>query len=185
MVWLISGLLLWIGAHFFKRAFPRQRATLGKAGRAVVAVLILTGIVLMVIGYRAVDVVPLYALPYWVWHVNNALMLVALFFMDAGRVSGIVRTKVRHPMLMGVVIWSVAHLLVNGDLASLILFGGLGLWALAEMNIISRTEGPWTPPARGTITKDLRIVGLAVVLYAIIVGIHYWLLGYSVIALLN
>lgn len=184
MIWLFLGLLLWIGAHLFKRLLPTQRAAMGKAGRGVVAVLVLAGIILMVIGYRSADYIHLYALPAWVWHFNNLLMLVAIFLMDAGRVDGVVRALLRHPMLSGVVVWAVAHLLVNGDLASLVLFGGLGLWALAEMAAINRYEGPWSAPARGSIVKDAKIATLALVLYAIIVGIHYWLLGYSVIALL-
>lgn len=185
MIWLVLGLLMWTGAHFFKRLFPMQRAAMGKAGRGVVAVLVIVGIVLMVVGYRAADFTYLYDLPFWVRHVNNLLMLIALFLMDAGRVNGIVRTKVRHPMLTGVVVWAVAHLLVNGDLTSFLLFGGLGLWALAEMAVLNRAEGPWSPPAHGTIAKDLRVMAIALVLYALIVGIHYWLLGYWVVAVLN
>ena len=89
----------------------------------------------------------------------------------------------RHPMLLGIVIWAVAHLLVNGDVASLVLFGGLGLWALAEMAVINRAEGPWSAPAEGPIVNDAKIAVLALVLYAAFAGVHYWL-GYPVIALL-
>ncbi len=95
--------------------------------------------------------------------------------MDIGRVNGVIRTKVRHPMLMGVVIWSAAHLLVNGDLSALVLFGGLGLWALLQMAVISRTEGPWEVPTKGSILSDGKVAVLAVVLYTVIAGIHYWL----------
>ena len=156
---------------------------MGKAGRGVVAVLVLAGIGLMVIGFRSADYMHLYALPAWVWHLNNLLMLVAIFLMDAGRAGGVVGAKLRHPMLLGVVTWAVAHLLVNGELASLVLFGGLGLWALAQMAAINHAEGPWTAPAMGPIVNDAKIVVLALVLYAAFVGVHYWL-GYSVIALL-
>ena len=183
MTWLVLGLLLWIGAHLFKRVLPRQRAAMGKAGRGVVAVLVLAGIVLMVIGFRSADDIYLYALPAWVWHLNNLLMLVAIFLMDVGRAGGVVGAKLRHPMLLGIVIWAVAHLLVNGDLASLVLFGGLGLWALAEMAVINRAEGPWSAPVEGPIVNDAKFAVLALVLYAAFAGVHYWL-GYSVIALL-
>jgi uncharacterized membrane protein len=181
---LVPGLLLWISAHLFKRVLPAQRAALGKRGRGVVAVLVLAGIILIVIGYRSADVVYLYALPYGVWHLNNLLMVVAIFLMDAGRAGGVVAAKLRHPMLWGVVVWAVAHLLVNGDLASLVLFGGLGLWALSEMVIINRTNGAWSAPAKGPIAKDVKTAVFALVIYAAVVGVHYWLLGYSVIALL-
>lgn len=175
MAWLILGVLLWVAAHLFKRVLPGVRASMGKAGRGAVALAIVAGIVLMVIGYRSAELEYLYDLPLWVWHLNNLLMLFAVFLMGAGQAKGVVAAKLRHPMLTGVVIWSVAHLLVNGDVPSVILFGGLGLWAIAEMLIINRAEGPWTPPAPGPIRKDLVVAAVSVVLYGLIAGVHYWL----------
>ncbi len=183
MAYLILGLALWAGAHLFKRVLPEQRAALGKAGRPVVAVLILAAVALMIAGYRGTEDVYLYALPTWAWYLNNLLMLLALFLMDIGRVRGIVRTKIRHPMLLGVVLWSVAHLLVNGDLAPVILFGGLGLWALLEMAVINRAEGAWEKPAVGALVNDGKVALVAAALYAVIVGILYWL-GYPVLIFL-
>ena len=182
MTVLSLGVLLWMAAHLFKRILPAQRAALGRTGRIVVATAILVSIALMIIGYRAAEEVALYALPLWSWQLNNLLMLAALFMLDVGRAKGAVRTKVRHPMLLGVAIWSTAHLLVNGDLASLVLFGGLGLWALVEMVVISRVEGDWHPPATGSILNDGKIAILAMALYGLIAAIHYRL-GYPVIVL--
>lgn len=175
MAWLVLGLTLWIAAHLFKRVQPHRREAMGKAGRGVVAVVALAGLVLMVVGFRAAEVTPLYALPGWVWHLNNLLMLVAVFLMDVGRVGGVVRTRLRHPMLLGVVLWAVAHLLVNGDLASLVLFGTLGLWSVVEMAAINRAEGPWTPPPPGRLSRDGLMAVAAVAVYGAIAGIHYWL----------
>jgi len=183
MIWLLTGVLLWIAAHFFKRMFPEQRAALGRMGRPLVAIAILASIALMVIGYREFDNTHLYALPLWAWYINNMLMFVAIFLMDVGRASGVIRTKVRHPMLSGVVVWSAAHLLVNGDLPSVLLFGGLGAWALLEMVVIGRAEGPWQPPPRGSYASDGKVVLLAAGIYAVIAGIHYWF-DLSVIAFL-
>lgn len=183
MAWLILGVLLWIGAHLFKRALPRQRDALGSKGKGIVAVVILIGMVLMIIGYRAVDKADLYTLPIWAWYLNNVLMLIAIFLLDAGRVKGVVRTKVRHPMLSGVIVWSVAHLLVNGDVASLILFGGLGFWAVLETIVINRAEGAWQVPETGSILNDAKVMVVAAAVFSAIVGIHYWL-GYSVLVFL-
>jgi uncharacterized membrane protein len=183
MTWLILGVLLWIGGHLFKRILPKQRAALGTRGKAVVAVLILLSLALMIIGYRQAEEIQLYALPIWAWYVNNLMMFAAIFMMDVGKANGVVRTKVRHPMLLGVVIWSAAHLLVNGDLTSLVLFGGLGFWALLEMAVINRAEGAWQAPAKGSILSDGKVAILAFVLYVLIAGIHYWL-DYSVIVFL-
>ncbi len=175
MIWLVLGVLLWAGMHLFKRVLPKQREALGKWGRPLVAVVIVVSVVLMIIGYRKAEDVPLYALSNWAWYLNNLLMLVALFMMDIGKANGVVRTMVRHPMLTGVVIWSAAHLLVNGELSALVLFGGLGLWALLQMAVISRAEGAWEVPAKGSIMSDGKMAVFAVVLYAVIAGIHYWL----------
>lgn len=184
MIWLVLGVVLWVGAHFFKRLAPDIRKSMGKMGRAVVSVLILAGLVSLIVGFRSAPYIHLYALPDWVWHLNNLLMLAALFFADAGRGAGIVRSKIRHPMLWGGVLWAVAHLLVNGDLASVVLFGGIGLWAIGQMWLINRVEGPWVAPAAGTAAKDVKAAVIAVVLFAAIVGAHYWF-GFSVLAVMR
>tara|TARA_R110002110_G_scaffold90632_4_gene235573 strand:+ start:4580 stop:5122 length:543 start_codon:yes stop_codon:yes gene_type:complete len=175
MTLLVSGLALWIAAHLFRRVMPRQREAMGKWGRPVVAVLIVISLVMIVFGYRQADETFLYVLPGWSWHLNNLLMLVAIFLMDVGRVRGVVRTWIRHPMLTGVLVWSVAHLLVNGDLPSLVLFGGMAVWAVLEIIVINHAEGVWQRPERGSWFGDGKILALSLVLYAVIVAIHGWL----------
>ena len=179
MTLLVLGLGLWVCAHLLKRLLPGFRAALGKFGKPVVAAMIVAGLVLMIFGYRLAEAVQVYVLPFWVWYLNNALMLGALVLLDAGRVKGVIRTKIRHPMLTGVIVWSIAHLLVNGDTPSIVLFGGLAVWALAEMLIINRSDGAWIRPEPGSLVSDAKLVVIASILYAIIVAIHGWL-GYGV-----
>jgi uncharacterized membrane protein len=179
MILLLLGLSLWMGAHLMKRVLPKQRGGLGKAGKPFVAITILFGLALMILGYRDAETDTLYVLPFWVWYLNNAMMFASLILLDAGRVNGVVRTKVRHPMLAGVIVWSAAHLLVNGDLPSILLFGGLGLWAVCEILIINRSEGAWIKPEAGRLINDGKLAVVALVLYAVIVAIHGWL-GYTV-----
>ncbi|GKY86158.1 NnrU family protein [Sinisalibacter aestuarii] len=176
MTLLIIGLLLWVLSHTLKRIAPGLRAALGEnRGKGLVSLLSLAGIVLMVIGYRGAETVPLYAPLPGTGHLNNLLMLVSLFFFGVGGMKpGVVATKVRHNMLTGVLIWAVAHLLVNGDLASVVLFGGMTAYALMSMALISRAV-PWQRPARGPAMNDVKAAVGAVVLYAIISGIHIWL----------
>lgn len=83
----------------------------------------------------------------------------------------------RHPQLTGFKAWAVAHLLVNGDLASVVLFGGLLAWAVLEVIVINRAEPEWTPPAWGGRAAEIRAVVGAVVLFAIVAAVHTWL-GY-------
>ncbi|MEO0912986.1 MAG: NnrU family protein, partial [Pseudomonadota bacterium] len=127
MVLLIAGMVLWWGAHVFKRLAPEARAGLqarmGDGSKGVFALLILLSVVLMVLGYRAADFVAVYTPPGWATHLNNLLMFGAIALFGMGNSKGRARSWFRHPMLMGLATWAVAHLLVNGDLASLVLFG--------------------------------------------------------------
>jgi uncharacterized membrane protein len=179
MTLLIIGILLWVASHTLKRIAPGLRAALGEErGKGVMALLALAGIVLMVIGYRGAAVVPVYTPLPGMGHLNNLLMLFSLFFFAAGGMKpGIVATKVRHNMLTGLLIWALAHLLVNGDLASIVLFGSMAAYAIASMLLISRAV-PWQRPERGPVMNDVKSALGAVVLYAVIVGIHWWL-GYN------
>ena len=143
---------------------------MGDKGRGLVAVALLGAVVLMVIGYRAAELTPVYFPLEGVGHLTVLLMLVAVFMMGAGSAKGVVASKLRHPMLTGAVIWAVAHLLVNGDQASVLLFGSMALWALLEMQLISRAEGAWVRPEAGPVAKDVRVAVISVVIFAVIAG---------------
>lgn len=175
MIPLILGVALWWAAHLLKRLAPDLRQSMGGAGYQVLAVVILLSVVLMVFGYRGAEFVPVYSPLPGMGHLNNTLMLVSVFLFGVGGTKGTLYPKMRHPMLWGAVIWAVAHLLVNGDAASLILFGGIGIWALVQMVVINRS-GPWVRPTNGRGIKGdaMNVVG-TLVLYAIFAGIHIWL----------
>ncbi|SEP14500.1 NnrU protein [Salinihabitans flavidus] len=169
---LILGVLLWIVAHEFKRILPKQRAALGDKGKGLVAVGVLLSIVLMVLGYRAAPFVNLWYPPGWTLHVNNLLMLLAFYFMSPGPKKGAIFYRMRHPMQTGFALWAVSHLLVNGDLASVILFGGLGLWSVVMMGVINRAEPGWTPGPKGSIAKDAMFLVASAVLLVVVGYIH-------------
>ncbi|MBW6418985.1 NnrU family protein [Celeribacter sp. PS-C1] len=176
---LILGLLIWCGSHLFKRLMPEARAALGdKKGPALVATGNLIGLVLMVVGFRMSETYDLYALPPYLRHVNNTLMIIAVLLFGVGQSKSRLRAKMRHPMLTGVVVWAVAHLLVNSDAASLVLFGGMILWALAEMTLINRSESAPERYQGGSLAGDIRLVVISLVVFGAIAGIHIWL-GYN------
>ncbi|NNU78925.1 NnrU family protein [Halovulum dunhuangense] len=176
MTLLVIGVALWWGAHLFKRLAPAQRAALsarmGDKSKAIFATLLLLSVVLMVLGYRGADFVAVWTPPAAMLHVNNLLMLLAVIFFGMASSKGRMRSWLRHPMLTGFLAWAVAHLLVNGDLASIILFGGLGLWAPVAMVAINRGNPAWTPPAPGPVKGDVRLVLISVVVFAVLGGIH-------------
>lgn len=177
MALLVTGILLWWATHLFKRVSPNQRAALrARLGdgpdRGLIALLILLSVVFMVLGYRSMDFIHVWAPPSFFVHINNTLMLFALYFTSPGPKKGALFYRMRHPMLIGFKIWAAAHLLVNGDLASLILFGGLLAWAVVEVIVINKTEADWKPGAKGTIAKDAMFFVASIVLLGVIGMIH-------------
>ena len=181
MTLLIIGLALWVVAHWFKRIVPGLRAQLGDKGKGIVALALLGSVVLMVIGYRAADVIPVYQPMAGMGHANNALMFIAVYLYAVGGTKGLLYPIMRHPMLWGTVLWAAAHLLVNGDQASIVLFGGIGLWALISIPLINRAQS-WTPPINGRgIKGDLMAVAGTVVLIGVAAVIHSWL-GHPIFA---
>lgn len=177
MTLLILGVALWFVAHLFKRVAPGPRQAMGDSGKLAVTVGLVIALVLMVIGYRSIPNMPnLIAIP-GNGHLNNTLMLIAVIVFGAGMSKGVLWTYIRHPMLWGTVLWALAHLVVRNDVPSIILFGGMGLWALIAMVAINRA-GPWLRPVSGGAKRDAVLVVIALVMYGLITGIHMWF-GYN------
>lgn len=172
MLLIILGLALWIGAHFLKRMAPDLRGRVGKAG---VTIAILAGVALMVIGYRGADYVELWPKVQALVGINNLLMLLAFYLYAASGMKTAITRKIRHPQLTAVKIWAVAHLLVNGDLASVVLFGGLLAWAVAQVIVINRADRNWQRPAPQPMSREIMAVVGAVVVTGIVMAIHNWL----------
>lgn len=171
MTLLIVGLALWIVAHWMKRLAPNVRASLGDAGKGIVAVVLFVGLVLMIIGYRSAPIIQVWSPPAFLVHVNNLMMVVAVAVFAMAHTKGRLRGRMRHPMLTSVKIWSLAHLLVNGDLASIVLFGGMLVWAVGSVIMINRAE-PWDRPEAGEKGRDIIFIVITVVTFAVMVGVH-------------
>lgn len=182
MTILILGLVLWTAAHVFKRVAPVQRQALqdrmGDGSKGIFAVLILASVVLMVIGFKSADSAFLWGRSAATTGINNLMMLVSVALFGLGSSKSRLRSKMRHPMLWGTVIWALAHLLVNGDVASLVLFCWIGFWALAEMQLINRAETSYVPYDGGSAAGDVRLGIITLVVFGVIAMIHTWL-GYS------
>ena len=173
---LILGIAIWWSAHLFKRVAPDARANMGDAARGGVAVLLIISIVLMVIGYRGVEFINVWYPPSFMVHINNLLMLIAIYLLSPAAKRGKLIYGMRHPMLTGFKTWAIAHLLVNGDLASIVLFGALLAWAVVEVIVINRSEPGWVKPTEpGTLAKDGMFLVGSVVLLAVIGYVHSWL----------
>lgn len=178
MTLLMLGLVLWAAAHMTKRLAPGLRGAmqdrLGDAAKGVIAGALLVAMALMVIGYRGADGAIHWGPTPATTGINNLMMLAAVALFGAGGAKSRLAARLRHPMLTGVVVWAAAHVLVNGDTPSFVLFGGLALWALAAMALINRAEPQFRPPA-GSLAGDIRLAAVSVVVFAVIAGLHSWL----------
>lgn len=183
---LIAGLLLWCSVHLSSAVAVNLRARL-IAGmglrpyRGCFALLIITSIVLMVCGWRAVDPALIYQPPAWGTETAYVLVLFTfILFIAAKRLTNIKRI-LRHPQLTGVMLWSIGHLLANGDNRSLILFAGIGLWAFLEIIFINRRAGIWIKPAPVSAHRDIITVAIGVIVYLVLLKLHPYLGGATLI----
>lgn len=174
---MLAGLLLWYAAHLFKRVLPAQRARLGDKGRGLVALTLLAGVVLMVLGYRrAFGPVWWGANPALVG-INNLLVLVAFYLFAADGMKTWAGRRLRHPQLTAFSLWAAAHLLVNGDAPSLVLFGGLLVWALLEIAVINHQQPHWTPRAAIVLPRKEVMAAVGGLVVFIAVGLIHAQLG--------
>ena len=172
MILLILGLLLWSQAHFFKRLAPARHAALGDRSRKIVTVLVLTSVVVMIFGYRMADFIPIWTPPAFLTGLNNLLMLAAFFLIGLSATTGRLKGIVRHGQLSAVIVWAVAHLLVNGDLASIVLWGGMLAWAVISIILINRAEPNYVRPEPGPASKDVLLVVISIVTFVIAAVVH-------------
>ena len=176
MTLLIFGLVLWWAAHLFKRIAPGARDRLGSKGYQMNALLILFSVVLMVLGYRNADGPIYWSRNTALVGINNLLMVLAFYCYASSAAKDVkiwLGRKLRHPQLTGFSIWAVAHLLVNGDLPSFILFGGLLIWALVEIVVINTQEGAWTPAPAAPVKKEVTAVVVTGIIVCVVMAIHY------------
>lgn len=182
MGYLIAGVLLWSFGHLFGRILPGVRSSLGDKGRGLVALAILASVYFMVTGYGASALTA--ERVYWgyspVWAgINHALMLFAIYLMISSALKTVITTKIRHPQLTAVKAWAVGHLLVNGDLPSLVLFGGLLAWAAVSVILINRQSPAEPAVVTPSAAKEAGAGVLAILGYTAVAFVHIYL-GYPV-----
>lgn len=175
MLILILGVALWWAAHLYKRVAPASRASMGERGKGMVTGLLVLSIILMVIGYQGATGAFFWGPNPALVGINNLLVLVALYLFAASGMKTRVTAKTRHPMLWGFALWAGAHLLVNGDTPSFILFGGLLAWSFVEMVAINRAS-PWVRPIGPFPARKEAMAAVGAVIVMIVIGlIHGWI----------
>lgn len=184
MNFLIAGVSLWIVAHLIPTLGAGFRqALIDKLGdgpyRGLFALIVLSSLGLIVYGWRMTPEEYLYVLPAWTRLAGFVLMMIAIFLIGASHGKTIVKRFIRHPMLMGVFVWSLSHLLTNGTSRALILFGGLGLWALIEMPLINAREGARELPQAPGLRSEIIVLAISAVVFIGLLFLHPYFAGVS------
>lgn len=186
MSYLVIGLLAFVGAHLVP-AVPSLRGAVearGGAGgrRILVSVLSAIGLALMIYGYgaaRAEGALVLWDPPRWTRHLAATLLIPVFPLLIATYVPGRIKAAVKHPMLTAVKLWALAHLVANGTLPDVLLFGGLLAWAVFDRISVKRRGLP-NPPASPWTSGDTVAVVAGLALYGLTVWrLHLWLIGVS------
>jgi len=184
---LAVGLAAFIGAHVFVTLRAPRAAVIARIGewryKGLVALVSLAGLVLIGYGfgqYRAAGWIDLWYSPRWTYYVAQILMWPASIFVVAAYIRGNIWRTLKHPMLVGVKTWAVAHLIANGDLGSILLFGSFLGWAGYDRITLKRRTDLGAPaiPARGHRNDVIALVvgtvlylALGFVFHPIVVGV--------------
>ena len=195
MVYLIAGLLVFLGLHSLRIVADSWRTALvsqmgASAFKGAFSVLSLAGFVLIIYGFGVVRETPvvLWTPPVGMRHAASLLTLIAFVLLVATYVPGNgIKARVHHPMVLGVKTWALAHLLANGQLAHLMLFGGFLLWAgLDYVSLRAGARRAGTTYSAGTLGRTVLTVVLGVLAWAVFAfKLHGWLIGIRPLAALQ
>lgn len=187
MTTMIIGLLVFFAIHLVPTQ-PDLRAGLverfgANAYKGVFAVLSLVGFVLIVMGYGKMQVLAgknpvIWVPPVWTSHIALLLMVFSMILLVAAYVPSNIKRIAKHPMLLAVKFWALAHLLANGDLASIILFGGFLAYAVFDRISLKRRAAASPSAAEGGVVGDVIAIVAGLALYvAFLVYLHEQLIG--------
>jgi uncharacterized membrane protein len=189
MTLLVVGLVLFLGIHTLTTARGTRAAMIGRLGegpyKGLYALVSAVGLVLVVWGfgrYRSGGYIPVWDPPAVLLPVALVLLWFAFVALAAAySPPGKIKAVLRHPMLAGVKAWALAHLLVNGDLGSLVLFGAFLAWAVFDRIALKRRGDAGAPPVPGPTRGDAIALGVGSLAYVAMYWLHPLVIGVPVI----
>ena len=170
---MILGLAVFIGAHVFITMRGERAALIARLGewpyKGLISLVSLVGIILMGYGfgwYRAAGMINVWSPPSFTRHITVLLVWPAIICVVAAYIRGDIARTLKHPMLVGVKLWALAHLISNGDLGSIILFGSILGWAVFDRITLKRRSDPGAPPIPyGGRRNDIIAIIVGTILY--------------------
>jgi uncharacterized membrane protein len=182
---MILGLAVFIGTHVFTTQRKARADLIDRIGegpyKGLYSLLSLAGLVLIVYGfaqYRATGLIDIWSPPAWTRHLAALLVLSAVICIVAAYITGNIKRVLKHPMLVGVKLWATAHLIANGDLGSIILFGSILGWAVFDrISLKHRTDPGGLAIPIGGWPRDVVAIVVGVVVY---LGLGLWFHPYVI-----
>jgi uncharacterized membrane protein len=185
MTLLIVGIAVFLGVHLLPTMGGVREKLIERLGengyKALFSLLSLAGFVLLVWGFAKAPAIQAWSPPGWTRWVAIALMLPAFIFLVAAYVPGQIKAKLKHPFLIAIKTWALAHLIANGDLASTVLFGSFLAYAVYDRIALKRRQ-PTGVPGTGPARNDVIAVLLGTALYVVfLIWLHPLLIGRAVV----
>lgn len=150
---LVLGLVLFLASHILVTRRVQRDALVKQLGewpyKGLFALVAIAGLVLISMGfarYRATEWIDVWYPPNWTRHLNVLLMWPAMICVTAAYIPGDIKRTLKHPMLVGVKLWAVGHLICNGDLGGMILFGSILAWAVYDRISLKHRFDRGAPP---------------------------------------
>ena len=176
---LILGITIFFSIHLIP-IFPLKKFLINRLGenkyKGLFSLIALIGILIIIYGFSSADYYPIWdPLPYSKG-LALTLMPISIVLLVGANIQTNIKRLTKHPMLIGILIWSFVHLLSNGDLRSIILFVSFGVYALIDI-IFSKKVLTTNNTANYTLTKDIIVVIIGLLVYAIIVYFHQYIGG--------
>ena len=190
MTRLVLGLLLWSVVHFIPGLVVDFRKNLiNRFGenpyKGMFALLMVVSLYLIISGWQSMTPVApdvlemIFTPPEWGVYAAGLLVLIGFILFLAPYPPNNIKRILRHPQLIGLVSFSVGHLFAVGTVRAIVLFTGLGVWAIIEIVLINRREGEWVKPAKAPIKKDVALVLFSVLVYMAFLYTHHLMFGGS------
>ena len=174
MTLLLLGLVIFLGVHSLSIVAPARRDAMARSlgewpFKGIYSVIAIIGLVLVIKGYGAarMDPVVLYTTPAWMSHITALLMLFAFPMFIAAYFPGKISSTLKHPMLVAVKAWALGHLLANGMLADVLLFGGFLAWAVADRISLKRRTPRDIPRLPASRFNDAIVIVLGLAIYVV------------------
>ena len=185
MILMLLGLGLYAGLHLATTALRPVRDTIvGRIGeiswKAVSAIGLIASIFLMVQGYGDAPAEALWTAPAWTRPLVVFLMLPTFILYIGTHPGSAIGARIRHPQLTAFKLWAGLHLLVNGEIRAIVLFGGLLAWAVVQLILLNRRDGkPPLPQPSPSPFKAWAAIPIGLALWVILLVAHPWLFGVS------